>query len=102
VYDEAKFIRRTVMNGHLVDNKEESVWNQLNSVEESAINPVAEDGNEVSVDPKHWGDIVKNRKGSKDRINRRTEREMEIERRLKTPVMLRYQETPLSEVMAGL
>ena len=55
-----------------------------------------------SIDQKHWDDFVKNRKGSKDRIQRRTERELEIERRLKTPVLLQYQETPLSEVMDGL
>jgi general secretion pathway protein D len=102
VYQTAKFIRREMMNRSLVHAKEASFWTQLNAVEESAINPVAEDGNEVAYDQKSWEAFVKNRKGSKDRLERRTERELEIERRLKTPVLLRYQETPLSEVVESL
>lgn len=98
----AKFIRRELMNRQLVDDKEQSVWNQFNAVEQSAINPVAKDGHELAFDKQHWDDFVKNRKGSKDRVQRQTERELEIERRLKTPVLLRYQDTPLSEVMSGL
>jgi general secretion pathway protein D len=102
VWLNAKFIRREMMNRQLADNKERSVWDQLNSVEESAVNPVAKDGNELVYDEKRWNDFVKGRKGSKDRVQRRTERELEIERRLKTPVQLKYQDTPLSEVMSGL
>lgn len=98
----AKFIRRELMNRQLVDDKEQSIWNQFNAVERSAINPVAEDGHELAFDKQHWDDFVKNRKGSKDRVQRQTDRELEIERRLKTPVLLRYQDTPLSEVMSGL
>jgi len=102
VWLNAKFIRRTIMNATLQDEKEDSVWKQLYATDHSAINPVAEDGHEVSFDKQHWDDFVKNRKGTKDRMQRRTERELEIEKRLKTPVLLRYQETPLSEVMSGL
>ena len=66
------------------------------------MQPGRDDGHELVFDQKHWNDFVKNRKGSKDRVQRRTERELEIERRLKTPVLLRYQDTPLSEVIDGL
>ena len=44
VWQNAKFIRREMMNKQLVDNKENSIWEQFNAVEESAINPVAKDG----------------------------------------------------------
>jgi general secretion pathway protein D len=98
---QAKFIRRTMMNRELMDSKEGTAWAQLDAVERAAINPVAEDGKEMHF-AKEWPDLVKDRKGTKDRTERRTERELEIERRLKTPVMLRYEETPLSEVMEGL
>jgi general secretion pathway protein D len=98
---QAKFIRRTMMNRELMDSKEGSAWAQLDAVERAAINPVAEDGKEMHF-AKEWPDLVKDRKGTKDRTERRTERELEIERRLKTPVMLRYEETPLNEVMEGL
>jgi general secretion pathway protein D len=102
VWLNAKFIRREMMNRQLADARESGHWEQLNAVEEAAVNDVAADGHEMAIDQKYWTDFVKNRQGSKDRIQRRTEREMEIERRLKTPVLLRYQETPLSEVMSGL
>jgi general secretion pathway protein D len=102
VWLNAKFIRRTMINHQLADDKERSTWDQFNSVEQSAVNPVAADGQELAMDKKYWDDFVKNRKPSKDRIQRRTERELEIERRMKTPVLLRYEETPLSEVMSGL
>ncbi|HEY3394409.1 MAG TPA: hypothetical protein VGK58_16970 [Lacipirellulaceae bacterium] len=98
---QAKFIRRTMMNRELMDSKEGSAWAQLDAVERAAINPVPEDGKEMHF-AKGWPDLVKDRKGTKDRTERRTERELEIERRLKTPVMLRYEDTPLSEVMEGL
>jgi general secretion pathway protein D len=102
VYQTAKFIRREMMNRSLVDQRETSVWTQLNAVEESALNPVGEDGKELAYDQKTWDSFVKNRKGSRDRLERRTPRELEIEQRLKTPVLLRYQETPLSEVVESL
>ena len=102
VWLNAKFIRREMMNRQLADNKENSVWTQLNSVETSAINPVAEDGKEMVRDQKYWDQFVKGRVGSAEHIQHRNEREIDIERRLKTPVLLKYQETPLSEVMTGL
>ncbi len=102
IWQNAKFIRREMMNRQLVDNKETSVWEQLNAVEEAAVNPVAADGHELVYDQKKWKDFIPKRKGSKERTQRHTERELEIERRLQTPVLLKYQETPLTQVMTGL
>jgi general secretion pathway protein D len=101
-WQNAKFIRREMINRQLAGGKEESVWEQLNAVEQSSLNPVAADGHELEFNQRHWDQFVKGRKGSKELIERRTERELEIERRLKTPVLLKYQETPLSEVVEGL
>ena len=98
----AKFIRREMLNRQLSDNKENSYWEQMHATEASSVNPVAQDGHEVAFDQKYWGDFVQGRKGSKDRVQRRTDRELEIERRLKTPVLLKYDNTPLSEVVDGL
>jgi Flp pilus assembly secretin CpaC len=102
IWQNAKFIRREMMNRQLVDNKETSVWEQFNAVEEAAVNPVAADKKELVYDQKLWKDFIPKRKSSKDRTQRHTERELEIERRLQTPVLLKYQETPLTEVMSGL
>ncbi len=63
VYQTAKFIRREMMNRSLADRKEISYWEQLNAVEESALNPVAEDGKELAYNHKTWDAFVKNRKG---------------------------------------
>jgi general secretion pathway protein D len=102
IWQNAKFIRREMLNRQTADNKESSVWEQLNAVETSAVNPVAADGHELVYDQKKWKDFIPKRKGSKERTQRHTERELEIERRLQTPVLLKYQETPLTEVMTGL
>ena len=101
VWQNAKFIRRTIMNQDLEDRKESANWMAWNDVENSAVQDVG-DGHEMKYNQKVWDDLVKNRKGSQDRNNRRTERDLEIERRLKTPVLLRYQDAPLSEVVDGL
>ena len=101
VYQTAKFIRREMMNREVEDQRENSNWLAWHDVELSSINPVAESGKEL-VYIKDWGGLVKNRKGSRERTERRTERELEIERRLRTPVLLRYQDTPLNEVVDGL
>ena len=102
VWEEAKFVRREKMNKDLAADKEDSFWKQLDAVERSAVNPVAEDGHEQTFDQKHWNDFVVKRKGSKDRVQHHSERELDIERRLQTPVLLRYQDTPLTEVMHNL
>lgn len=101
VWTTAKFIRREYMNRDLADRKEDSFWNTLNDVENSAVQNVG-DKKEMVYDQKHWNDLVKDRKGTGDRNERRSERELEIERRLKTPVLLKYENTPLSEVMHGM
>jgi general secretion pathway protein D len=101
VWQNAKFIRRTMMNNQLAEARENSYWNALDDVERSSLQEVG-DGHELIYDEKTWNALVKNRKGSADRNAHRTERELEIERRLKTPVLLRYEDAPLSEVVQGL
>ncbi len=78
ILQQAKFIRRTMMNADLMDKKESSIWDQLNDVEESAINPVAKSGSELVYDAQKW-ELLKDRKGTRDRVERRTQRELEIE-----------------------
>jgi general secretion pathway protein D len=102
VLQNAKFIRRTIMNRELVNLKEDSVWNALDDVERSAIQNVGDGHELVFGNLKEWDDLTKNRRGSGDINGRLTERELEIRRRLNTPVLLRYEERPLSEVIQGL
>ncbi|MGD9634212.1 MAG: hypothetical protein AB7I57_22190, partial [Pirellulales bacterium] len=100
VMNNAKFIRRTIMNQQTSAAREEGFWNQLNDVELASI-PNVGDANPIVYNTKDWNGFIKDRK-SADRETRMTERELEIERKLKTPVLLRYQDTPLSEVIDGL
>ena len=102
VWQNAKFIRREMMNRQLADDKEDSIWEQLNAVEKSAVNPVADDGKELVYDQKYWNDFVKDRKGSKERVAAPHRARAGNRTPPETPVLLKYQDTPLSEVMNGL
>lgn len=101
VWDNAKFIRRTIMNRDMSDRKEMAVWNTFNDVNEASI-PSVGDGNEmIFPGAKDW-EQYKQRSKLTDRNSRRSERELEIERKLRTPVLLKYTDRPLSEVIDGL
>jgi general secretion pathway protein D len=101
IYQTAKFIRREMMNGDLARKKEEGNWLAFNDVDEASVTNVGDD-NPLVFDPERWDSFVKKRKGSSDRTHRRTPRELEIEQRLKTPVQLKYEDTPLSQVINEL
>jgi general secretion pathway protein D len=101
IYLTAKFIRREMMNGELSRDKEEALFASLHDVERASI-PTVGDENPLVFDPERWDDFVKKRKGSTDRTHRRTDRELEIEKRLKTPVLIKYEDTPLSQVISEL
>jgi general secretion pathway protein D len=49
-----------------------------------------------------WANLVKNRAGSSEADRRRSASELEIERKLRTPVLPRYDNTPLAEVVEQL
>lgn len=100
VWENSKFIRRTIMNEQVEELREQGNWQMLHDVETSSYANVG-DANPMIYDKKKWEEFVKDRK-SGERETRRTEREIEIERKLKTPVLLKYEETPLSEVVDGL
>jgi general secretion pathway protein D len=101
IWQTAKFIRREKMNRDLNDRKEESNWLALWDVDNSSVQEVGDD-REIVYDQKKWDDFIKNRPGSSERTSRMTERELEIQRRLKTPVQMRYEDRPLREVIDSL
>ena len=68
---------------------------------QSAVQKVGDD-REIVYDQKKWDDFIKDRPGSSERSNRMTERELEIQRRLKTPVQMRCEDRPLREVIDSL
>ncbi len=96
----AKFVRRNASNMALRSRREEGFWGQLDSLEHAAI-PF--DDREPYRFPENWGDISRSRQRfAGDRRPNRSERELEIEQKLRTPVMLNFRDSPLSTVLEHL
>ena len=99
VWQNAKLMHRERLNRDLREQRDEGNWLTWQNVEDSAV-PDVHDGAEMKFGP-DWEDTQK-RSAFSESQGRRTEREIEIQRRLKTPVQLRYNNRPLSEVMESL
>ncbi len=98
----SKFVSRVQRNQSIIERKEQGVVNALESVEESLI--PADDRKPYQMpDATKWADLTKTRsKQLAEQRSRRTERELEIERNLKTPVSCKFRNRPLSEVVEQL
>jgi general secretion pathway protein D len=98
----SKFVSRTNRNQSIIDRKEDGVVKALESVEESLI-PSDDREPYQMPDVKKWEELTKTRsKQLAEQRSRRTERELEIERKLKTPVSCKFRDRPLSEVLEQL
>jgi general secretion pathway protein D len=95
----AKMVRRFFDNLSLQGAREQGFIDQMRSVELAAI-PFNDLIPYAHGDAKEWEALTKRRSKYRDegRIMR-TEQELEIERRLRTPVLLQFQNAPLSQVM---
>ncbi len=92
---QSRFVRRLAEQNQIRDASEGGVIGALDSVSQSAI----PDDDRVPIKfPKGWADLTDTRRGSQ-RDRARSEREIEIEQRLRTPVSLRFHDAPLSEVV---
>ena len=99
---QSRFVTRTQRNNNLIDDKEDAAWQALHSVERAAI-PVDDSEPYHMPDAKKWEDLTKSRsKRIAEGKNRRSERDLEIERKLKTPVSLKFRNRPLLEVLEQL
>jgi general secretion pathway protein D len=95
----SRAIRRMAANEAIRAGKEEGFVNAMLSVDQSAT-PF--DDTEPYVFGKDWKDRVAGRTGAEGARRQRTEGEMEIERRLQTPVLLEFNGEPLSVVVDHL
>jgi len=100
---QSRFVTRTQRNNSLIDDKEDAGWQALNSVERAAV-PFGDDNEPYHMpDAKKWEDLTKSRsKRLAESKSRRSERDLEIERKLKTPVSLKFRNRPLLEVLEQL
>lgn len=100
VWQNAKFMRREVMNRRMREDREENTFRMYQDAER-ALSPNVFDGEELVFDSETWGGL-KGRKGLTDRSSRLTESELIIELKLKMPVQMKYQDRPLSQVIEEL
>ena len=95
--EKAKFARREFMVRRAFRNREEGAWGVLQDVEDS-LKP---EHREITYkDAKEWKQLTERRKRNGRADGRqRTERELEIEKALESPISLSFMERPLTEVI---
>ena len=100
---QSKFVRRFQNYKAIQDGKEDGFVEALNEVDKSAI-PFAGDKNPlVFPDAKAWNKLSASRqKLAGGQKRQRSEREIDIEKKLRTPVSLQFTNAPLSKVLEHL
>jgi general secretion pathway protein D len=99
----AKFVRTYSNNMAIRNEKEQGFLDAMASVDQAAI-PHNDMEPYVFGDAKHWEELTRKRSKwlSENNGRHRSERELEIERKLRTPVMLQFDNAPLSQVLEYL
>ena len=102
VWQTALFIRRDSMNRQVAEDKEQGFWGALYSAETSGV-PFDDNDPYRHPNQTKWEQLTRVRSKSLQRRDQHmTEKELEIQRNLKTPVMLDFDNTPLAEVVETL
>jgi len=96
---QSQFVRNFMNNTNIRDLQQRGLVRAMESVSESAI--PFDDRNPIDFgDPKSWQELTLRRKSQLEGLEfRRSEKELEIQQKLKTPVSLRFQNAPLSQVL---
>ncbi len=97
---QAKFVRRMMNAKSIQDSAEEGFVNAMEEVDRAKI-PFAGDKNPlVFPDAKTWETLSKTRQRlAVDQRRQQSERDIEIQKRLRTPVSLQFTNAPLSQVL---
>lgn len=100
---QAKFVRNLMVAQSIAEQKENGFVLAMEEVDRADI-PFAGDKNPlVFGDAREWDKLTKGRaKYKEDHRRQRTEREYEIEKKLRTPVSLQFTNAPLSKVLENL
>ncbi len=101
VWANAKFIRREMLNNEIREMTEEGVASSFLKIREDAARALLASDQPIRYDQEKWSDLA-SRKGSSSARSRSTARELEIKRKLRTLVLPKYENMPLSEVVRGL
>ena len=96
----SKFRRRFEHNLALEEQREQGFWAQLDSVDESAVG--FDDRRPIRFGD-NWDELTERRRRfARAEGRQRSERELEIEQKLRTPVSLQFNNAPLSRVLEHL
>ena len=103
MFEEIRFYRRVMNNQDLREQKDDAVWATLNAVEFAGV-PFGDDRDPIKfIDQGDWKKLTERRaQFSGDQERERHPAELEIERKLNTPVSLKFKDAPLSEVTEHL
>jgi len=97
----AKFMSRYTRNQAIRAEREDGFINTMIAVDESAI-PIDDRHPYRFPDAQVWAELTPRRLRMLERHGRRSERELEIERKLRTPVSLSFRNEPLANVLDHL
>ncbi len=99
---EAKLIRNFANAMAVRDKKADGFMRALHNVDLASI-PTDDDTPLTFGDPKSWKDLTTRRaKWAKEQGRKLSERELEIQQKLKTPVSVQFENTPLAKVIDHL
>ena len=100
----SKFIRRHRQDKSSGERREEGFVHGMQSIDDSAIPMDDRDPYQLPEDIRSWEILSENRRNRylRDTQSHLNEAELEIQRRLKEPVEVRFDDRPLSEVMETL
>lgn len=94
----ARFIRQYSESMAIRDQKEQGFLATLASVDKASI-PFDDSNPYLMPDAKTWADLTKRRSKLAEAGRQRSARELEIEQKLNTPVMLQFENAPLARVL---
>jgi general secretion pathway protein D len=97
---QAKMIRREQWNQDIQAATEEGVASTFLGIRDTASQALVDQNEDFKFGPT-W-DSIKGRSALSELNSRRSLKELEIEQKLRTPVLPRYDETPLTKVVEGL
>ncbi len=97
----SKFTRRTQASYDVRDQKEQAFVTAMLNVDKAAV--MTDDNDPIQFpEAQKWEDLTKVRSRQREQGRRRSERELDIERKLKTPVSLSFRDMPLNDVLHQL
>ncbi len=102
LWENAKFIRRSILNEEIAQMSEAGVYESFANIRETSADTLLKMNTPMTFDPKYWEELVKGRPGSSDRRGRRTAKELEIQQKLRTQILPNYDSMALADVVQSL